>query len=309
MRSNIARTWFSGRVPLSGAAVGELMRRGQSPLGGRLAGGALALGHLLLERGDEVHELLELLRLVLAQRGVGGHRRVGFTSVRAIASRPSRSPISVRFGPSVLPFSPILWQPRQPDEAVTSLPSSYLDATVDLDLARRAGDRAEHREVGHRGDGGDGADHRDRALERVALRAAVVERQQEQQHQADRGDADRGEEHQLRRLDHAQQLEEEEEVPLGPRRVGRGGRVRLRAQLGAEEDRHQDDHDQRDRRHRAVLGDRVGEERLALALQDRVLAEVLLLLARVHAQISSLRSSFFSAFSHGGAVVPSLATR
>ena len=44
-----------------------------------------------------------------------------------------------------------------------------------------------------------------------------------------------------RRLDDAQQLEEEEEVPLRPRHVGRRRRVGLRAELGAEDDRHRDD--------------------------------------------------------------------
>ena len=40
-----------------------------------------------------------------AYEGIG---EVGLTNVRAIASGPKRSPMAVRFGPSVLPFSPIL---------------------------------------------------------------------------------------------------------------------------------------------------------------------------------------------------------
>ena len=60
--------------------------------------------------------------------------------------------------------------------------------------------------------------------------------------------------------------------------------------------------------HRRVLRHRVGEERLPLRLQHRVLAEVLLLLALVHAR-SSLGAVRRSTFCHGGAVVPSLATR
>ena len=58
--------------------------------------------------------------------GIGA---VGLTSVRAIASRPRRSPISVRSGPSVLPLWPIRWQPRQPDAAATSAPRWYCGAT------------------------------------------------------------------------------------------------------------------------------------------------------------------------------------
>ena len=42
------------------------------------------------------------------------------------------------------------------------------------------------------------------------------------------------ERHEARRLDHAQHLEEEEEVPLRPGHVGRGRGVRLRSELGAQ---------------------------------------------------------------------------
>ena len=55
--------------------------------------------------------------------GIGA---VGLTSVRAIACAGSRAPISVSGGPGpALPFSPILWQARQPDWATTCLPFSY----------------------------------------------------------------------------------------------------------------------------------------------------------------------------------------
>src|SRR5437763_13853894 len=54
---------------------------------------------------------------------------VGLMSVRAIAGRGRRAPIFVRFGPGPeLPFSPILWQARQPDDAATSLPFPYCGA-------------------------------------------------------------------------------------------------------------------------------------------------------------------------------------
>ena len=233
--------------------------------------------------------------------------------MRAIASLPSLSPISVRFGPRVLPFSPILWQPRQPEVAATALPFSMPGRCLELDLGRRAGERPEHRQVGHREDRRDRRHHRDRALERVALGAAVDERQQQQQDQADRGNADRRQHHELRRLDHAQQLEEEEEVPLGPRRVGGGGRVGLGPELGAEDDRHRDDHEQHDRRpsrrpsrprrgRTASPGSSGCGTRGGTAL-SRACSQ------RSDPQISSCSSSFLCALSHGGAVVPSFATR
>src|ERR687888_834762 len=50
---------------------------------------------------------------------------VGLISVRAIAWRGRRAPTLVSGGPGpALPLSPILWQPRQPDDAATSLPGS-----------------------------------------------------------------------------------------------------------------------------------------------------------------------------------------
>src|SRR5205807_6912724 len=56
---------------------------------------------------------------------------VGLISVRAIAWRGSRAPILVSWGPGPeLPLSPILWHPRQPDEAATALPASSECGTV-----------------------------------------------------------------------------------------------------------------------------------------------------------------------------------
>jgi hypothetical protein len=106
----------------------------------------------------------------------------------------------------------------------------------------------------------------------ATLGIAVVERKQQQHHHRDRRDDDERERHQLGWLDHAQELEEEEEVPLGTGHVSRGRRVGLRLLLGTQEQRHQDDHDGDDEQHRRVLRDRVGEEGLALLLQDLVLA-------------------------------------
>ena len=57
-----------------------------------------------------------------SNEGIGA---VGLTSVRAIAAAGRRAPISVSGGPGpALPFSPILWQARQPDWPTTSLPFS-----------------------------------------------------------------------------------------------------------------------------------------------------------------------------------------
>ena len=91
-----------------------------------------------LERGDVLDELVELLRVRLAAASrTTASARSGSRSVRAIASRPSRSPISVRSGPSVLPFSPILWQPRQPDGGRDLLALLELRLRGQLDLGRR----------------------------------------------------------------------------------------------------------------------------------------------------------------------------
>src|SRR6266536_3580598 len=57
MRSNIARTWGSSRVPRVSAA-GALMAE-------------------LLQLGEVVDQLVELLRVLLLERRVGGHRRRG----------------------------------------------------------------------------------------------------------------------------------------------------------------------------------------------------------------------------------------
>ena len=195
---------------------------------------------------------------------------------RTIAARGSVAPMWVRSGPGpVLPFSPNLWQARQPDWATTSLPASYCGATsMSISVGEPRGG-AEVGQVGHRDDRQDAGGGRDRPALGAPLGPAVVERQQQQQDHADRRDPDRRDRDQLRRLDHAQHLEEEEEVPLGPRHVGGRGRVGLRPLLGAEHDRHHDDHGDDDQRHRRVLQHRVGEERLALLLQQLVLAEVL----------------------------------
>src|SRR5437764_9583698 len=57
MRSNIARTCSSGRVPVPGPAIDPSLMRARP----------------LLERAEEVDQLVELLRVLLAELRVGGH--------------------------------------------------------------------------------------------------------------------------------------------------------------------------------------------------------------------------------------------
>ena len=115
MRSNIARTCGSSRVP--GARPARLAcerrywfpRRGAAP--------------------RNVDQRVELVRRVCCRSANDGIGAVGLTSVRAIACAGSRDAMSVRFGPGPsLPFSPILWHARQPDWPTTSLPFSYCAA-------------------------------------------------------------------------------------------------------------------------------------------------------------------------------------
>ena len=117
--------------------------------------------HEVVEAGDAVEHRADLALLEGARRGGGGaHRATGLCRAAARGSRPARSsspraaPVrghrrgrvlerppdrrlrqigrrsSVRCGPGPsLPFSPILWQARQPDWATTSFPASYFLAT------------------------------------------------------------------------------------------------------------------------------------------------------------------------------------
>ena len=246
---------------------------------------------------------------------------------RRIAARGTRAAMWVSSGPG--PVVAVLADLVAGEAAGAGddlLAGLVLRRDLHLDLGRRAAGGAEVGQVAHRDDRQDAGGGRDRPALGAALGAAVVERQQQQQDHADGRDPDRRDRDQLRRLDHAQDLEEEEEVPLGPRHVGGRGRVGLRALLGAEDQRHRDDHGDDDQRHRRVLQHRVGEERLPLLLQELVLLQVCLLVLRLHAVgaaplprplPSTPASSWatgaatfgFSARTHGGAVVPSLTTR
>ena len=106
------------------------LRLGQRP--GRACSRTTRSLLLALERRDVLDELVELLRVgLLLKRRVRRHRRrrVDERARDRVAARGARRSRSGS-GPSVLPFSPILWQPRQPEEAVIALPSSYCGAVA-----------------------------------------------------------------------------------------------------------------------------------------------------------------------------------
>ena len=167
---------------------------------------------------------------------------------RAIAFRGIRAPIWVSSGPgSVVAVVAELVAgeaARLGDDLLARLEGG---GRLQVDLARRPGGRAEEGQVGHRDDRQNPSGGGDRPALRAALRVAVVEGQEQEQDHGQRRDADRRDRDRPRRLDHPQQLEQEEEVPLGPRRVGGGGRVDLRTLLGAEHDRQGHDHQSDDR--------------------------------------------------------------
>ena len=231
---------------------------------------------------DEVVELLRVAaRLRPLYDGIGA---VGLSSVRRIAGARNRSPISVRSGPGpALPLWPIRWQPRQPEAAATSLAGLVLRRRRQLDLGRRAGQRALDRQVRHRA-----RSRRRRSASRSDARSGcrsglrsmngrMISRTMQivgmpivAMNTSSGG------------LTTRSSSNRKKKYHSGPRRVGGRRRVGLGTELGAEQDRHQDDHEQHEDGHDRVLGDRVGEERLPLRLQDVVLAEVLLLLAGVH---------------------------
>src|SRR3954469_26030414 len=213
MRSNIAWTWGSGRVPAVGMP-------------------ALTA----LEGPQVVHEVLELLRVLVPQRGEGRHRRRRVDQ-RAGDRGPGEAVTDVRevgpgAGVAVLPDAVAAEAAGGGGHVLAAL---VVGGRLLVDLRWRPGDRALERPVEHRDDRRDAGERGDRAPQRMPLRVAVDERQQDQEDHADRRDPDRRQEHERRRLDHAQELEEEEEVPLGPWRVGRRGRVRLGAELRAED--------------------------------------------------------------------------
>src|SRR6266511_5651267 len=166
----------------------------------------------LLERGEELDQVVELVR---GKVGVGGHEarpdldgaldgrswelgadvgQVRAQRVAVLAELVARQ--AARLGRDLL-AGLVLW------------------IDLKLDLRRRAGGGTEEGQVRHRDDGQQSRRGRDRAPLGSPFRVAVVERQQQEQHHAERRDPDRRQRDERGALEHAPQLEEEEEVPLG----------------------------------------------------------------------------------------------
>src|SRR5271169_2207701 len=81
IRSNMARTWGSGRVPL--APLSGVPGRSVLPAGeGALAVIVPRSPAGLLELGQEGDEVVELVRVLLRQAGEGRHRRRGVAQRR-----------------------------------------------------------------------------------------------------------------------------------------------------------------------------------------------------------------------------------
>src|SRR3954464_6814899 len=123
MRSNIARTESAGSVPDRAATAAYFDSSGLPE----------PVFTTPREPPPLLSEYRKLTSAVFLSSGMpanDGIGAVGFSSVRRIAPGCSLSPMSLRCGPGPsLPFSPILWQARQPDWAATSLPASYSGAT------------------------------------------------------------------------------------------------------------------------------------------------------------------------------------
>ena len=142
--------------------------------------------------------------------------------------------------------------------------------------------RALVREHAHREHDQDRRDDRHRPPGQPALGTNVDERHRDQQHETQGRDADRAEDHRRRPFEDPQQVEEEVEVPVGPRdevdrsRIGRsveqlaepaGSRAGVIARRRVlPDDRQADDHHDDDQRHDRVVEHRVREERLPALL-------------------------------------------
>ena len=155
-----------------------------------------------------------------------------------------------------------MWQFRQPETAKSLRAGDRLrvvrepfllrpgrDVPDDLRAERLLRRRALVGQHAHRDDGEDRGDQRDRAPQRAAApRGVSMNGIATSSDQADRRDADRAEEHRLRPLEDPEQVEEEVEVPVGPRNEADRARVggiveqlaepaRLTAVLGCPHDR------------------------------------------------------------------------
>src|ERR687895_813780 len=146
MRSNIARTCVSGNVPARPEAAGSA---------GRAGGGISKRLLLALQRGDVLDELVELLGIVLLQLRVGRHRRGRVHQRPRDRVRPQPVPHLRQVGPERVAVLADLVASEAARGRGDLLPLLELRAGGELDLGRRAGESAEHAEVGHRDDRGD----------------------------------------------------------------------------------------------------------------------------------------------------------
>jgi len=164
-----------------------------------------------------------------------------------------------------------------------------------LDHLRRQrllGGRALPRQHAHGDDRQDGGDHRHWPGRGPSHAAAIEERQPDQQDERDRRHTNRAEEHRLRPLEDPEQVEEEVEIPVGPRhkarRAGIGRRIDLRPQdplvgrivnhppRGPLPDRREpDDHGHDDEAHDRVVEHRVRVEGLPPRLDVGLVADEL----------------------------------
>src|ERR1700753_1277520 len=234
-----------------------------------------------MRRRQDVGELVQLLFRKFAERGHDA--RADFDRAEDRRARdPGADVGQFGTGPVVAVLTQfVAGEAARPGHDLR--PGLVLGRDLHVDLGGRTPGRTGVGQVAHREDGEDPGGGRQRWTLRATLGAAVVERQQQEQDHADGRDADRRYGHQLRRFDDPQDLEEEEEVPLGARHVGGRRRVRLRTLGGAEDQRHRDDRAEDDYYHRRVLQHRVGEQRLPFLLQYLVFLEIRLLVGGLHA--------------------------
>src|SRR4051812_20490830 len=187
MRSNIARTCESCSVPdraeAEGMSAPEPALAGAADAATTTAGAAAAV-LLTAERGEEVDQRG---LLVLRHTGEGGHRSRRVVQRAADGARKQlvadlRQP---RPG-AVIAVLADLVAGQAAGLCDDELAGLELRRDLHVDLVRRAGRSAQEGEVSHGGDREDAGDCGDRAPLGPPLRAAVVERQQDQQDDADR---------------------------------------------------------------------------------------------------------------------------
>ncbi len=205
---------------------------------------------LLPLRGLE--EDRDLPEVVVAERRERGHRRARASRRRGTSGAGSAKSMPRPFVPRAQVGAPRLdepvpryvWQVRQPDWAKSFAPGTAFAGR--FSFFTHVGDRAERLarerllrrralvgEGAHRDHGQDRDHDRHRPPRQPPLAPHVHERQREHQHHDDRRDPDRPQDHRVRPLEDPEQVEEEVEVPVGPRDEARRPRVGLVASRAA----------------------------------------------------------------------------